>query len=88
MIHPLVVIIICAKYEKNPPRTVCPVKWTQQYGPYFSSFIAKLRLNELEDRSNIILHDTSSDTSDHFCLIWKKSNEISRRCTCIRQEGS
>ena len=43
------ILIICTKYRKNPSRTVCALEWTQQDVPYFSNFIAKLSLNDLED---------------------------------------
>ena len=49
MEHPLMLVIICAKYGKNLSRTVCAVERTQQDMPYFISFIAQSRLNDLED---------------------------------------
>ena len=49
MTHPLMLVIICAKYGKNPSRTVHAVEWTRQDVLYFSSFIAKSWLNDLED---------------------------------------
>ena len=49
--HPLMLVIIHAKYGKNSFRTVCAVKRTQQDVPYFSSFITKSWLNDLEDKS-------------------------------------
>ena len=42
-------VIICAKYRKNSSRTVHAVERTAQDVPYFSSFIAKSWLNDLED---------------------------------------
>ena len=42
-------VIICAKYRKNLSRTVHAVERTAQDNPYFSSFIAKSWLNDLED---------------------------------------
>ena len=37
-------------FEKmNPSRTVCAVEWTWQGLQYFSSFIAKSQMNDLED---------------------------------------
>ena len=45
--HPLILVIICAKYGKNSPRTVHAVERTQGV-PFFSSFIAKSWLNDLE----------------------------------------
>ena len=42
-------MIMCAKYGKNPSRTVCAVERKQQHVPYFSSFITKSWLNDLED---------------------------------------
>ena len=49
MTHSLMLVLICAKYGMNPSRTVDAVDWTWQDVPYFSSFIAKLWLNDLED---------------------------------------
>ena len=46
--HPLMLVIICAKYGKNLSRTACAV-WTRQDVTYFSSLIAKSWLNDLED---------------------------------------
>ena len=42
--------IICAKYGKNSSKSVCAVKRKQKDVPYFSSFITKSRLNDLEDK--------------------------------------
>ena len=47
MLHPLKLVIICAKYGKNPFRTVRAAKQTQQDAPCFGSFIAKIGLNDL-----------------------------------------
>ena len=47
--HPLMVMIICAKYGNNPSRTVSGVEQTLQDMTYFSSFFAKSWLNDLED---------------------------------------
>ena len=47
--QPLIEVIICAQYGKNPARTVHGVEQTQQGVPYFSNFIAKSWLNYLED---------------------------------------
>ena len=44
----LMLVIICAKYRKNPSTTVCAIEWTQD-ATYFSSFIAKSWMNDLED---------------------------------------
>ena len=49
MTHPLMIVVICAKYGENPCRTVCAVERTRQDATYFSSFIAKSGLNDLED---------------------------------------
>ena len=49
MTNCLMLVIICAKYGKNPVRSVCAVEWTQQDVTFFSSFIAKSWLNDLED---------------------------------------
>ena len=45
----IMLLIICAKYGRKPSRTVCAVERTREEGPYFSSFIAKSWLNDLED---------------------------------------
>ena len=37
--HFLMPVIICAKYAKNPTRTVDAVEWTHQDVPYFSSLL-------------------------------------------------
>ena len=47
--HTLMLVIICNKYGKNSSRTVCAVEQTWQDVPYFSSFIAKSWLNDVED---------------------------------------
>ena len=47
--HPLMLVIICAKYGRNPSRTVHAVEQMGQDITYFSSFIAKSRLNGLGD---------------------------------------
>ena len=47
--HPLMLVIICAQYRKNPSRTVHAVERIRQDVPYFSSFIAKSWLNNLKD---------------------------------------
>ena len=39
--HDSMIVIICAKYRKNPSRTVCNVEQTPQDVTYLSSFIAK-----------------------------------------------
>ena len=39
MAHPLILVIMCAYYRKNPFRTVCAVEWTRQDVPYFSSLL-------------------------------------------------
>ena len=49
MTHPLMPVIICVKYGKNPSRIVCVVEWTPPDVPYLSSFITKSWLNGLED---------------------------------------
>ena len=47
--HPHMLMIIYAKHRKNPFRTTRTVERTWQYVLYFSSFIAKSWLNDLED---------------------------------------
>ena len=58
--QPRMLVIICAKYGKNISRTVGAVKRTRQDMLYFSSFIAKSGLNDLEDisRGQRSLHAT------------------------------
>ena len=58
--HPLMLVIICAKYVNNSSRTVRAVEQTQQDVPYFSSFIAKSWLNNLKDigQGQKLLHTT------------------------------
>ena len=46
--HLLMSVIIHAHYRKNPSRTLCAVEQTQDV-TYFSSFITKSWLNDLED---------------------------------------
>ena len=46
--HPPTLEIIFDKYGKNPSRTLHTVEPTRQDVPYFSSFIAKSWLNNLE----------------------------------------
>ena len=47
--HPLMLVIIFAKYGKNSSRNVHIVEHIWQDVPYFNSFIAKSWLNDLED---------------------------------------
>ena len=42
-------VTICAKHGKNPPRTVVAIEQTREDVPHLSSFIAKSWLNGLED---------------------------------------
>ena len=51
MAHPLMLVINCAKYGKNPSRTVRAVEETRQDVTYSSNFIAKSWLNDIEDIS-------------------------------------
>ena len=62
MTHPLMQIIICANYGKNPSRTVDAVERTQQDMPYFTSFITTSWLSDLEDigQGQMSLHVTHS----------------------------
>ena len=48
VMHPLMLVIICAKYRKNSSRTACAVERTQDV-THFNSFTAKSWLNDLED---------------------------------------
>ena len=45
----LLLVIICAKYGKNPSRKVHAGEGTWRDVPYFCSYIAKSWLNDLED---------------------------------------
>ena len=50
--HPLMLLIICAKYGKNPSRTVVLYSGHHKMSeglPYFSNFIRDSWLNDLED---------------------------------------
>ena len=64
--HPIMLVIICAKYEKNSSRTVCAVDQKRQDVPYFSSFIAKSWWIDLEDMSQ---GQRSLDTTHPLMLI-------------------
>ena len=74
MTHPLMLIIISAKYRKNPFRTVEPAEGTDQDVPYFSSwkFMAEWP-RRYRSRSKVIMRDTPSRVSDRLCVIWKES---------------
>ena len=69
MTHLLMLVIICAKYGKNPPRTVDFVEWTWKDVLYFISFITKSRLNDLEeiDQGQRSLHTTHSFMPMSIC---------------------
>ena len=71
------IVIICAKYKKNPSRTVDATERTR---------FSKSRPNDLEDiksRSKVIVRDTPSHGSDHLWLIWKESIQ---NCRCYRAD--
>ena len=91
--HPLMQVIICAKYGKNPSKSVCAIEWTWQDVTYFSSFIAKPWMNDLEEfksRSKIIMPDIHSHPNDHLCIIWKEPIQNCRRYiadTACRMDG-
>ena len=42
--HSLMLVIIGAKYEKNPPRTVCAVQRSKQDVTYFNSFFSQMHV--------------------------------------------
>ena len=68
--------------KQNPSRAVCAVDLTWQDVPYFSSFIAKSCMSDLEDigqgqRSR----GTPPHASGHLCQIWKESIQ---NCMCCR----
>ena len=46
--HPLVLVIICTKYEDNPSITADVIEWTQKMSNTFTVFAAKLWLNDLK----------------------------------------
>ena len=54
--HPLMLVIIYALYGKNSSRTVSAVERTQQDVSYFSSFIDKSYLNDLENIGQVKGH--------------------------------
>ena len=70
--HSLMLVIIFAKYRKNTPCTIFAVEWTKDV-TYFSSFIAKLWLNNLEDISQGQWPLCTVHPLIHLCLIWKES---------------
>ena len=65
MTHSLMLVINCAKYGKNPPRTVDAVERTRYDVPYFSRLIAKSWLNDLED----ICQDQRTLCATHFLML-------------------
>ena len=77
MRHPHMLVIICAKYWKNPSRTVCAVERIPKDVAYFSNFIINPWLNDLED----ITQGQRSLCATHLlmlviicaCIIWKES---------------
>ena len=75
--HLLMLVIICAKYGKNPSGTLPAVEWTRQDVTYFTNFTAKSWLNDLESQGQRSLCVTPSHASDHM-LIWKESIHNSR----------
>ena len=82
--HALMLLVICAKEGKNPPRTIHAAERTRQDVRYFSSFIAKSWLNDLQGmRSKVTMLDTPFHASDHLCSVWKESVQ---NCTCCRAD--
>ena len=76
--HPLISVITCAQYGKNPSRTIRAVERTLNDLPYFSRFFFLFSVmaewpRRYRSRSKFIMCDTPSHASDHLCLIWKES---------------
>ena len=65
------IVITCAKYKKNPSRTVDATEWTR-FWPW-----------RYRSRSKVIVCDTPSHGSDHLWLIWKESIQ---NCRCYRAD--
>ena len=71
---PLMPVIICDQFGKNPSRTVHAVERTWQNVPYFSS-------HSWMNLKIFIICDTPSHTSDPLCPIWKESMQKCTYCT-------
>ena len=70
--HPVILMIICAKYGKNSARTIYAVEQTRQDVPHFISVIGKSWLNDLKDigqGQKVIMRDTPSHASDYLWII-------------------
>ena len=61
--HPLILVIICAKYGKNPSRTV---DFFQGQGRKFWKICQKSKIPDSEKK---LTRDTPSKDSDHLCQI-------------------
>ena len=72
--HPLILVIIGAKYGKNPLRTVEFL--FQGQGRNFFKFAKKYFF---PDSEKSVTRDTPSNDSDHFCQILKESIQNCRR---------
>ena len=72
--HPLLIMVICAKYKKNPFRTTCDIERTQEV-PYFSSWFVKSCLNDLENtiQGQRSLHETHSLLIVIICAKYKQN---------------
>ena len=68
------IVIICAKYRKNPSRTEDATERT----PF-----SKSRPNEYRSRSRVIICDMPSHAIDHLYQIWKESI---LNCRCYRED--
>ena len=72
--HCLILVIICARYGKNPSRTVD--FFFQGQGRKFLKNCQKFKLSDFEKN---VTRNTPSDNSDHLCQIYKESIQNCRR---------
>ena len=82
--HPHMLQIICAKYGKNPFQTASLVEQTRQV-PYFSSFDAKLWLNDLDNIGQDQKHVTHSHNLEIICAKQRKHPSKTGRATEQKQ---
>ena len=67
-------VIICAKYEKNPSRTVD--FFFQSQGRNFLKICQKFKISDSEKNYK---RNTFTNDSDHLCQLWKESIYNCRR---------
>ena len=82
--HLLMPMIICAKYGKNPTRTIHAVEQIKQDVLYFSSFIVKLWLNDLKVTGQ---HQRSLSVTHTFMLVIICAYEKNPSRTVGMQDG-